>query len=174
MRAADFSWEAPPSPVKTTISSSAIIALQLRHKRHSVPPKESNACFLKIVRGCLPQSLHSPQFPSLTRFTLIYPSCSVPSLATTVPTKVSGTRRLGRSVLLGFRFRNQELMRQNWSNSYSFHTNLTVQTNDNRSLKRSAKSTNGWPRRGPPLQKRDGNYWNVDRFVGALSVTAGG
>jgi hypothetical protein len=44
LRAADFSWEAPPSPVKTTISSTAIIALQLRHKRHSVPPKESNAC----------------------------------------------------------------------------------------------------------------------------------
>jgi hypothetical protein len=76
MRAADLSWEAPPSPVKTSISSSAIIALQLRHKRYSVPPKESNTCF-KFVRGCLPQSLHSPQFQSLTRFTLIYPSCSV-------------------------------------------------------------------------------------------------
>src|ERR1044072_8634697 len=61
MRAADYSWEAPPSPVKTTISSSAIIAHRLRHKRHSVPPKESNACF-NFVRGCLPQSLHSPQF----------------------------------------------------------------------------------------------------------------
>ncbi len=45
LRAADFSWEAPPSPVKTSISSSAIIALLLRHKRYSVPPKESNACF---------------------------------------------------------------------------------------------------------------------------------
>jgi hypothetical protein len=61
MRAADFSWEAPPSPVKTSISSSAIIALLLRHKRCSVPPKEPTACF-KSVRGCLPQSLHSPQF----------------------------------------------------------------------------------------------------------------
>jgi len=48
MRAADFSWEAPPSPVKTSISSSAIVALQLRHKRHSVPPKESNACLLSL------------------------------------------------------------------------------------------------------------------------------
>src|SRR4030095_9989510 len=76
MRAADLSWEAPPSPVKTSISSSAIIALHLRHKRHSVPPKESNACF-NFARGCLPQSLHSPQFQSLTRFTLISPSCSV-------------------------------------------------------------------------------------------------
>ena len=45
LRAADFSWEAPPSLIKTTISSSAIIALRLRHKRYSVPPKESNACF---------------------------------------------------------------------------------------------------------------------------------
>ena len=61
MRAADYSWEAPPSPVRTKISSSAIIAHRLRHKRHSVPPKESNACFY-FVRGCLPQSLHSPQF----------------------------------------------------------------------------------------------------------------
>jgi hypothetical protein len=33
LRAADFSWEAPPSPVKTSISSTAIIALQLRIKR---------------------------------------------------------------------------------------------------------------------------------------------
>jgi len=61
MRAADFSWEAPPSPVKTTISSTAIIALLLRNKRRSVPPKESNACLSKSARGCLPQSLHSPQ-----------------------------------------------------------------------------------------------------------------
>src|ERR1044072_9359394 len=45
LRDADLSWEAPPSPVRTSISSSAIIALRLRHKRHSVPPKESNACF---------------------------------------------------------------------------------------------------------------------------------
>jgi hypothetical protein len=88
LRAADFSWEAPPSPVKTSISSSAIIALRLRHKRHSVPPKESNACLL-IVRGCLPQSLHSPQFQSLTRFTLIYPSCSGFPLATTMPAEHS-------------------------------------------------------------------------------------
>src|SRR5437867_453504 len=62
MRAADFSWEAPPSPFKPSISRPAIIALQLRDKRHSVPPKESCACFLIHVRGCLPQSLHSPQF----------------------------------------------------------------------------------------------------------------
>lgn len=61
MRAADFSWEAPPSPVKTTISSSAIVAHLLRHKRGSVPPKESTFA-LNLVRGCLPQSLHSPQF----------------------------------------------------------------------------------------------------------------
>src|ERR1051326_9128756 len=61
MRAADFSWEAPPSPVRTSISSSAIIAHRLRHKRHSVPPKESTLASIS-VRGCLPQSLHSPQF----------------------------------------------------------------------------------------------------------------
>src|SRR4030095_10782387 len=61
MRAADLSWEPPPSPFKTSISSTAIIALQLRRKRHSVPPKELNVC-LNHVRGCLPQSLHSPQF----------------------------------------------------------------------------------------------------------------
>src|SRR5215470_3753957 len=60
MRAADFSWEAPPSPVKTTISSSAMLLIKLRYKRGSVPPKESNICF-NLVRGCLPQSLHSPQ-----------------------------------------------------------------------------------------------------------------
>jgi len=61
MRAADFSWEAPPSPFKTSISSTAIIALQLRNKRHSIPPK-SQRLLLIHLRGCLPQSLHSPQF----------------------------------------------------------------------------------------------------------------
>jgi hypothetical protein len=48
MRAADFSWEAPPSPVKTTISSTAIIALLLRYKRYSVPPKESTLALYKL------------------------------------------------------------------------------------------------------------------------------
>src|SRR5687768_3663155 len=61
MRAADFFWEAPPSPFRTIISSSAIVAHQLRHKRGSVPPKRVTVC-LCLVRGCLPQSLHSPQF----------------------------------------------------------------------------------------------------------------
>src|ERR1044072_1999559 len=40
-------------------------------------PKRVKRLLLNSVRGCLPQSLHSPQFQSLTRFTLIYPSCSV-------------------------------------------------------------------------------------------------
>src|SRR5687767_6921552 len=84
MRAADFSWRAPPSPVKTSISSSAIVALQLRHKRGSVPPKEPTFAF-NLVRGCLPQSLHSPQLsepdpiypylPFLFCFTLSQRAC---------------------------------------------------------------------------------------------------
>ena len=92
LRAADFSWEAPPSPVRTSISSSAIIAHRLRHKRHSVPPKESNACF-NFVRGCLPQSLHSPQFSEPDP---IYPYLPFLfwffSLAMTVPSVAFGPR----------------------------------------------------------------------------------
>jgi len=61
MRAAGLSWRAPPSPIKTSTSSTAIIALQLRASYHSVPPKESKPAY-KNVRGCLPQSFHSPQF----------------------------------------------------------------------------------------------------------------
>ena len=77
MRAADFSWEAPPSPVKTTISSAAIVAHQLRNKRDSVPPKEPTACFINLREDASPKASTHRSFQSLTRFTLIYPSCSV-------------------------------------------------------------------------------------------------
>jgi len=76
MRAADYSWEAPPSPVRTKISSSAIIAHRLRHKRHSVPPKESTPAFNSREDASPKASTHR-SYQSLTRFTLIYPSCSV-------------------------------------------------------------------------------------------------
>ena len=75
MRAADFSWEAPPSPFKTSISSTAIIALQLRNKRHSVPPKSQTPAFYSREDASPKASTHR-SFLSLTRFTLIYPSCS--------------------------------------------------------------------------------------------------
>ncbi|HEX6043964.1 MAG TPA: hypothetical protein VFZ22_05700 [Pyrinomonadaceae bacterium] len=78
MRAADFSWEAPPSPVKTTISSAAIVAYRLRNKRGSVPPKEPTACFINLREDASPKASTHRSFQSLTRFTLIYPSCSVP------------------------------------------------------------------------------------------------
>ena len=39
-------------------------------------PRKSHNLPFSTVRGCLPQSFHSPQSPSLTRFTLSYPSCS--------------------------------------------------------------------------------------------------
>jgi hypothetical protein len=87
MRAADLSWGAPPSPVKTSISSTAIIALLLRYKRRSVPPKESNACFLYLREDASPKASTHRSFLSLTRFTLIYPSCSEPLLAMTVPSR---------------------------------------------------------------------------------------
>ena len=79
MRAADISREAPPSPVKTSISSSAIIAHQLRHKRHSVPPKRVKRLLLNLREDASPKASTHRNFQSLTRFTLIYPSCSVSS-----------------------------------------------------------------------------------------------
>ena len=36
-------------------------------------PRKSHRLPFQTVRGCLPQSFHSPQSPSMTRFTLIYP-----------------------------------------------------------------------------------------------------
>jgi hypothetical protein len=39
-------------------------------------PQKSHNLPFQTVRGCLPQSFHSPQSPNLTRFTLSYPSCS--------------------------------------------------------------------------------------------------
>src|ERR1041384_8233084 len=76
LRAADFSWEAPPSPVRTTNQQHRYYCSSTASQTSLRSPKRVNACF-KFVRGCLPQSLHSPQFQNLTRFTLIYPSCSV-------------------------------------------------------------------------------------------------
>src|SRR6185503_15040804 len=76
LRAADFSWEAPPSPVRTTNQQHRYYCSSTASQTSLRSPKRVNACF-NFARGCLPQSLHSPQFQSLTRFTLIYPSCSV-------------------------------------------------------------------------------------------------
>ncbi len=61
-----------------------MIALRLPANANSVPPKEPPPAF-SIMRGRLPQSFHSLQSLSLTRFTLIYPSCSGSRLATGVP-----------------------------------------------------------------------------------------
>ena len=138
MRAADYSWEAPPSPVRTKISSSAIIAHRLRHKRHSVPPKESNACF-NFVRGCLPQSLHSPQFQSLTRFTLIYPSCSVFLFGNDRANCDIWTTRL--AFPKNCALRSKKVCAQtdtSLTKLYTFGTTPTVQTNEYQSVYGSA------------------------------------
>jgi hypothetical protein len=138
MRAADFSWEAPPSPVKTTISSSAMIALQLRHKRHSVPPKESNACFVNSVRGCLPQSLHSPQFSEPDPIYPYLPFLFCLAFGNDCANSGSQIPHNPRiAVLQGFSSgrvstRGGELG-VSWSISYPFNTILTVQTTDYRS-----------------------------------------
>ena len=50
MRAADFSWEAPPSPFKTSISSTAIIALRLRQQTSLCSPKRVKRLLLKRER----------------------------------------------------------------------------------------------------------------------------
>lgn len=100
MRAADFSWEAPPSLVKTSTSSTAFVALQLRHKCHSVPPNRVKHLLPITVRGRLPQSFHSPQLLSLTRFTLIYPFVLILYLATAVPISNRGMRRRALLILL--------------------------------------------------------------------------
>ena len=61
MRAADFSWEAPPSPVKTTISSPLLLLFYCVTSVAPFPQKSLTLALI-TVRGCLPQSLHSPQF----------------------------------------------------------------------------------------------------------------
>src|ERR1044072_6739223 len=132
MRPADFSWEAPPSPVKTTTSSTAIIALLLRHKRRSVPPKEPNACLSNLREDASPKASTHRSFLSLTRFTLIYPSCSGPSLATTVPAILQRSRM---TLLRGFGCKRNIGETRNQLSSYTFRTMPTLQSNDNRSLK---------------------------------------
>ena len=69
MRAADFSWEAPPSLFKTSISSSAIVAHQLRYKRGSVPPKRVNVCFKSCERMPPPK----PPLTAISEPDPIYP-----------------------------------------------------------------------------------------------------
>ena len=59
MRAADFSWEAPPSPVKTTISSSAIYALSTASQAPLRSPKRVKR--LLVFRERMP-----PPKPPLT------------------------------------------------------------------------------------------------------------
>jgi len=77
MRAADLSWEAPPSPVKTTISSPAIIAHRTASQAPLRSPKRVKRLLLKSREDASPKASTHRSFQSLTRFTLIYPSCSV-------------------------------------------------------------------------------------------------
>ena len=139
MRAADFSWRAPPSPVKTSISSSAIVALQLRHKRGSVPPKEPTFAF-NLVRGCLPQSLHSPQLsepdpiypylPFLFCFTLSQRACH-PNHALLA---IGRNCRFTRNSVAIQQTRICTQPRRKDRELYLFSTAGTVQSHDNRSL----------------------------------------
>jgi len=77
LRAADLSWEAPPSPVKTTISSPAIIAHRTASQAPLRSPKRVKRLLLKSREDASPKASTHRSFQSLTRFTLIYPSCSV-------------------------------------------------------------------------------------------------
>ena len=77
MRAADLSWEAPPSPVKTTISSSAIIALPTASQAPLRSPKRVKTLACISREDASPKASTHRSYQSLTRFTLIYPSCSV-------------------------------------------------------------------------------------------------
>ena len=133
-----FPGRLPQAPSGRQISSTAIIAHRLRHKRHSVPPKESNACF-NFARGCLPQSLHSPQFQSLTRFTLIYPSCSVFLFGNDRANFGIGPRRL-LFLRIPVVISRRVCARTDTSLTklYTFRTNHTVRLNEYRSVYGSA------------------------------------
>ena len=101
-------------------------------------PQKSQTFALNLVRGCLPQSLHSPQYPSLTRFTLIYPSCSASSLATTVPSALLvhfETDNGGfASVICTSDMDHVYESAHSFRELYPFNTTATVRSNDNRSL----------------------------------------
>jgi len=69
MRAADLSWEAPPSPFRTTISSTAINCSSITCARSLCSPERANTRFLNRERTPPPKPPLTAIL-SLTRFTL--------------------------------------------------------------------------------------------------------
>ena len=138
MRAADFSWEAPPSPVRTTNQQHRYYCSSTASQTSLRSPKRVNACF-NFARGCLPQSLHSPQFQSLTRFTLIYPSCSVFLFGNDRANCDIWTTRL--AFPKNCALRSKKVCAQtdtSLTKLYTFGTTPTVQTNEYQSVYGSA------------------------------------
>src|SRR5262245_36824169 len=62
MRAADLPGGLPQAPSRRQSAAPLLLLFDCVTSVNSVPPKRAGACFLLTVRGCLPQSLHSPQF----------------------------------------------------------------------------------------------------------------
>src|SRR6185369_2097064 len=62
MRAADLLGRLPQAPSRRQPAAPLLLLFDCVTSVNSVPPKRAGACFFITVRGCLPQSLHSPQF----------------------------------------------------------------------------------------------------------------
>jgi len=78
------SWEAPPSPFRTSISSTAMIALD--YVQPLTPfPRKSHRLFFKSWEDASPKASTHRNLKPDPIYPYIYPSCSDSSLATTVP-----------------------------------------------------------------------------------------
>jgi hypothetical protein len=62
MRAADLLGRLPQAPSRRQPAAPLLLLFDCVTSANSVPPKRAGACLFINVRGCLPQSLHSPQF----------------------------------------------------------------------------------------------------------------
>lgn len=90
LRAADFSWEAPPSPVKTSISSSAIYCSSTASQTSLRSPKRVKR--LLLIRERMPPP--KPPLTAVSEPDPIYPYLPflfwVCLLAMTVPSEAAG------------------------------------------------------------------------------------
>ena len=109
-------------------------------------PRKSHNLHFQNVRGCLPQSFHSPQSPSLTRFTLSYPSCSTAlsfgnERANThaIPTRLKQSSFLREPLQVELALAPKQSLTHRWFVQLPYIR--SVQLDDNRSPVRSIWST---------------------------------
>jgi hypothetical protein len=138
MRAADYSWEAPPSPVRTKSAAPLLLLIDCVTNVTPFPQKSQTLAFISREDASPKASTHR-SYQSLTRFTLIYPSCSVFLFGNDRANCDIWTTRL--AFPKNCALRSKKVCAQtdtSLTKLYTFGTTPTVQTNEYQSVYGSA------------------------------------